>query len=114
MADEHISSEDLSLIKQLRDNVINASRECDLADHVLQKAHAEKRAAEAELRAAEAEYQGTIMKLLWQYELPRGSSFRQSDGLIMRGENNGKTTSDGKEKNELDPSSKSEEDKGNG
>lgn len=107
MVDEYIAPADLEMVHQIEANIQSAAQQSELADLTLQKAHAEKRAAEAELRAVQAEYHGTIMKLLWKYKLDGGDSFRPSDGLIIKkGEKNGEEGND--------TSSESEESQGDG
>ena len=105
MVDGYIAPDELALMKQLESVIEVASKQSDMAGFALQKAHAEKRAAEAELRAAHAEYNGQIMKLLWQYKLENTDSFRQSDGFIIKGEKNVENN---------DTSSESEESQGDG
>ena len=104
---EYISPEELKLLKQLETSVETSARQCEIAGFNQQKAHAEMRAAEAELRAAQAEYNGTIMKLLWQYKLEKTDSIGQTDGLITRGKVHEQDDKD-------DTSSESEESKRDG
>lgn len=86
VADGYISPEDLKLTHQLMHNIENAEKQLNMAILAKERAHADLRAAEAELRAAQAEYNGTLMKLLWEYKLENADTIRQSDGRIIKGE----------------------------
>lgn len=86
--DGYISQQELTLTHQLAQHIEIAEKQREIAILAQQKAHADLRAAEAELRAAQAEYNGTIMRLLWEYKLENSDAIRQSDGFIMKGDKN--------------------------
>jgi len=109
MTDGYVSKEDIEIMRQLRRNVEITALESKNSDLKLEKAHADKRAAEAEMRASEAEYQSATIKMYWKYKLNDEYHIRQSDGLIMKGDNN-----DQEEKPPSDVSPEGENDSGDG